>query len=299
VGTNYYRVRTTIKNLSNASVISGLFTVTGPENVAKINKIRQIKNLKPGQSVTFLFPLPEKVNKNVIAFTGRLDLENGYTAEYTENINFTTIAYAKTKPVIDGVMGSNEWVGSWIGADELKDVREIDNWGGPSDISFNGTMMWDEENFYFLGIAVDDVHYTDFEGDVENLWMVDSFQIGFDDRPTINNVEDSVFSELGIAATPNNGDVVYRSKSLFREPARVLENAEVVVKRYSNYTLYECRVSWDDIFYEGYKLNPDGIFRFSAIVNDNDADSRGWIEYTSGIGWPKSASLFGEAKFTK
>lgn len=299
IGNNYYRVRATIKNLGNATALNGTFAITGPENVAKINTSRTFKNLAPGKTVTFLFPLPEKVNKNVVALNADLALTNGYTASYTENINFTTISYAKTKPVIDGAMSDGEWTGSWIGADEVKDVREIDNWEGAEDVSFNGTMMWDEDNFYFVGIGVDDVHFAQYEGGASNMWMADSFQFAFDDRETINPVEDATFTELGIGAVPNAGDTVYRFKSLYNEPAMVLEKAEVVIKRYSNYTLYECRIPWDEIFYEGYELRPDEPFRISVLLNDNDADSRGWIEYMSGVGLTKSASMFGDVKFTK
>ena len=299
IGNNYYRVRTTIKNLSNASYLSGTFAITGPENVAMINAVREFKDLVPDRTVTFISTLPEKVNKNVVSLIADVNLTNGYSASYNQNINFTTVAYAKNKPVIDGVMGEGEWTGSWVGADELKDVREIDNWEGAEEVSFNGTMMWDEENLYFVGIGIDDVHFTQYEGDASGMWQVDSFQIAFDDREEINPVEDSGFTEIGLGVVPNRGDTVYRFSSLFKEPAKILEESELVVKRYDTYTLYECKIPWDEIFYEGYELRPDDTFRMSVLLNDNDGDARGWIEYTSGVGWPKSASLFGDVKFTR
>ena len=60
-------------------------------------------------------------------------------------------------------------------------------------------------------------------------------------------------------------------------------------------TTYEMRMPWSEIFYEGYKVDLNGTFRFSALINDNDgAGRRGWIEYMSGIGSPKNASMFGK-----
>ena len=296
---NFWRVRATVKNLGNTNSISGTFSITGPDTIAVVNRTREFKNLAPGGEITYLFLIPEKVNKNVIDLQYKTELDTGYVKEESTNINFTTVKYAYEKPVIDGVIDDGEWLGNWIGADEEKDVKEIENWGGPEDISFSGNIMWDEDNLYFLGIATDDVHYNQFGDDLWNLWSTDSFQMGLDDRKDINPIDAAIFTELGIASKPWGGAGMYRYSSLYKLPAGEVTNCEIVCKRYNGYTVYECRIPWSEIFYEGYKASENGSYHFSVMANDNDGDGRGWIEYMSGIGNPKLATLFGEMYLVK
>lgn len=299
INSNYWYARVEVSNLSTENAVSGQIEIAKPERIAQINGVRRFDNIAPQGKITFLYQIPEKVNKNVIDLTASAKLDNGYEGEYTSQLNFTNAVYAKNKPVIDGVINPGEWGGSWICADEAKDLRNIKGWDGPADLSFSGTMMWDEENFYFTGIATDDVYFTQFKGGIGNMWSVDSFQIGFDDRINLNPVEKGKFTEIGLGEAPGIGAAINRTMSLYDLPTGQVTNAEIAVKRYNTYTVYECRIPWSEIFYEGYELNPDASFKISIMLNENDGNGRGWIEYCSGIGARKDAQLFGDLKFLK
>jgi len=282
--------------------IKGIYKIESPDAIAAMNTERYFE-LSPQEEITYLFVMPEKVNKSVIELISVAMLENGHIEENVAKLNLTTAVYAENKPTIDGVIDNGEWMGSWIGADEEKDVREIANWGGPSDISFVGNLMWDEENFYFLGIVRDDVHYIYHGNDPWNMWSTDSIQFSLDDRKYINPVEESKFAEFGMGALPSGGVALYRYSSYYDgHDIGIVENCDLAIKRYDTYTVYECRIPWDEIFYKDYVVDVDGkekTYRVSILANDNDGDGRGWIEYMSGIGQHKSVSLFGEMRLKK
>lgn len=299
---NRWRVRATVKNLCVSQPVKGIYKVDAPADISSLNGQRAFE-LAPGEEVVYYINMPEKVNKNVINFKSTATLENGYCEENETTLNFTAAVYADKKPVIDGVIEKGEWLGSWIGADEADSVKEIADWGGPSDISFSGTLMWDEDNLYFLGIANDDVHYTSYGDDPFNMWSTDSFQIAIDDRADINPVGAGLINEFGIAQGSDGKASVYRYSSYYNtDNAGPVENCDVAVKRYDTYTVYEVRLPWDEIFYKDYEVDwqeKSHKYRFSALLNDNDGSGRGWIEYMSGIGTIKKVNLFGDLKLKK
>ncbi len=309
ISSNHWRVKATVKNLCYSQALSGTYKIEEPSSVAGINTER-VFTLSPQEEVVYLFSLPEKVSKSAVNIVSAASLESGYREEDTTLANFTSAVYTENKPVIDGMLNSEEWTGSWIGADEEKDVKNTKNWGGPKDLSFSGNLMWDEDNLYFLAVVNDDVHYIYRGDDPSMAWSADSLQVAFDDRFQINTAEKTEFEEFTITALPNGEAVIYRSNSYYDKPNGIMENCEVAVKRYESYTVYECSIPWDELFYEDYVVDPDGKeknYKFSVIANDRDdagdgswiGDGRGWIEYMSGIGLEKSAELFGPMNLKK
>lgn len=309
ISNNHWRVKATVKNLCYSRSLNGTYKIDGPDTVADINTARSF-SLSPQEEIVYLFALPEKVSKNVINIESSAVLDSGYKEEDTTVANFTSAVYTEKKPTVDGVLSSEEWIGSWIGADEAKDVKEIPNWGGPEDLSFSGNLMWDEDNLYFLAIVNDDVHYIYRGDDPSMAWSADSLQVAFDDRFEINGAEKTEFEELLITARPNGDAVIYRSNSYYGKPNGIMKNCEAAVKRYERYTVYECRIPWDELFYDNYEVDPDGKeknYKFSVIANDRDdagdgswiGAGRGWVEYMSGIGGEKSAELFGSMNLKK
>lgn len=295
-----WRIRATVTNMCETKDISGSFEITNPDYLISESAKRQFSNIAPGKSRSYLISLPEKVTKNAIDLETTVALDNGFKKSLSETLCFSASYYAYQKPTIDGVMSEGEWNSSWFGADEKADVKEIPDWSGPEDLSFSATSMWDEDNFYFVGVATDDVFYTTYTpSGASNMWRGDSFQLGFDDRDTLIAGTEGLYTELGMAYVPGVGDTIYRYSSLYGKPVGVIENCEIKIKRYDTYTLYECRIPWTEIFKDDYVFEYDTPFRFSALANDNDGNGRGWIEYMGGIGWPKTVTLFGNMTFIK
>lgn len=298
----HWRTRVTVVNKSNTVGQSGKVFIVAPEDISKISGYKEFNNLMPGEKIDFLYNLPERVTKQTVDLRVGVELSNGFSDEISTLLDFGTAIYAEKKPVIDGSVSEGEWPGSWIGANEKKDIREIENWGGPSDLSFAGTYMWDENAFYFMAIVTDDIMSVKYSPqEAAYMWKGDNIQFALDDRDAVNIISLDQFTEIGVAKVPGEGDMVYRYKSLYELPEETpVENAEVSIKNYEAYTVYECKIPWSEIFYEGFVPNVEKTYHFSVLANDNDgAGRRGWIEYMSGIGAAKDATLFGNIRFVK
>ena len=302
---NAWCILATITNQSQFNSISGSFELTAPEKLTEINRPRTFEIIKPGSSVTYSFNAPLMVNKRLLPLEYTLKLSNGYESTDSFNVDFTSARYAEKKPVIDGDVGDGEWIGSWIGASDFLDVNESDEgykWHGPDDCSFNGLIMWDEDAFYFMGILRDNIHFNPADPEIPgNMWQGDSFQLGFDDRQTINIAERANFTEFGLAYLPGGGTKTWIWSSLYdwSLSSKEAQGVDAVVKRHTDYTVYEARIPWESIFKKDYKFNPDGRFGFSVLANDNDGNGRGMMEYAGGIGWPKDAVMFSNVKFIR
>ncbi|MGN0180460.1 MAG: sugar-binding protein [Monoglobaceae bacterium] len=300
--TKYWRIRVGLKNMSKLKTMSGKVTVTEPEDTAKQMPTRTFEGLRPGEEKTLLINLPIRITKPTIDLGLRVTLDNGNYYDFSEQLDFGSASYANTKPVIDGEVSLSEWSGSWIGADSAKDIKEITDWRGADDLSFSGTAMWDEENFYLLAIVTDDLYSLDYSPkEPHYMYRGDNIQFGLNDKTIINTVEYGIFTEIGVAEVPGYGSVTYRYSSLYGLPAKqIIESAETAVKRYDTYTVYECKIPWSELFYEGWTPTANQKLRFSVMANDNDGSARrGWIEYTSGIGAYKDVSEFGSLVLAK
>lgn len=306
----HWRVRIKVKNMTNTQTLSGTMRIVSPEEERKFMPERRFENMKPGEEQTMLINLPYRVVKRTIYLIAEAELDDGIRYRYGKKLDFGTAAYATTKPKIDGTVESGEWRGSWIGADEMKDVRHIvgeagvtvgGDWRGPDDLSFSGTMMWDEEAFYMLAIVTDDIHSVDYSPkEPHYMYSGDSIQFSVDEREEIDSARRSDFEEIGLGFVPNYGSVAYRYKTMHSHPTGcVIDKAEIAVKRYATYTVYECKIPWSELMDETFKPYAGRTMLYSALVNDNDAATRrGWIEYNSGIGHGKSAYDFGTMVLT-
>lgn len=303
---NHWAVKVTVHNNSQAGKHSGEVQLLAPGDAALKSRIRSFSNLGPGKNVVYLFNLPVSIVKKPTDVEVKVKLDSGLEFRGSNQLVFTTAKYAKTAPVIDGFASSGEWQKNWFGVNEVKDVKMLDsngnytttdNWKGPDDVSFNATMMWDEENLYMLAVVRDNIHSVKYSPPtIDRMWIGDSIQFGIDDRDIIAQWQEGEFSGFDVAEHQTGKNVIFRRYSLYDDllPMTVVDSAEVVVKHRNGTTTYECKIPWSEIFYKDYKVNPDGVYRFSAMVNDNDgAGRRGWIEYTSGIGGARNAGMFG------
>ncbi|MBL7145184.1 MAG: hypothetical protein ISS76_13195 [Phycisphaerae bacterium] len=111
----------------------------------------------------------------------------GYIPEPTPDLpDMESIAYrAKTMPTIDGDLSDWKNVAfRFIG--EQKDVYR-GNWGGPDDLSYVWSVMWDENTFYFAAAIWDDFYQE--PADASQPWTGDCLflYIDADADSTIDN----------------------------------------------------------------------------------------------------------------
>ena len=292
---NHWRAEVKVKSLCSSLTMQGSVSITAPAEMLSKSTERKFV-LKPGGEIVFYYAIPEKTVQNVMDVTAVVNCGNGEIVTKNALLDFTSAAYTKTPPKIDGVIEQGEWDSVWVGANSKKDVLQISDWRGPSDLSFGGAIKWDNDNFYLVAVVTDDYHSVTYTpSGAKNMWRGDGIQLGIDDHAEINNMDKVRFTEIGIAEVPDEGDIVYRYKSAYELPTNVyVDKAKLVVNRMDGYTVYELSIPWSEIFYEGYVPDPEKTYHFSLMANDNDGSGRrGWIEYCSGIGTHKDVTLFG------
>lgn len=294
----HWRALVKVTNNSNTSEVTGKVRISAPDNLASQLPTKKFVDLPPGKTATFLYNMPTQITKKVIKITAEVTLDFGFTAAVSKNMEVTTAAYAEEKPTIDGVISDNEWKSSWFGADEKENFHVLtEQWKNPEDSSFSGTMMWDEDYLYFLAIVTDDVYCINYSpNEIFNMYMGDGMQFGIDDRETVAAGEEATFNEIGIAEVSGSGPVVFRYNTVYGLPDdSIVDGCEASVVRHDTYTLYEMKIPWSGIFYDGYKPKENRVFAFSALFNDNDGyGRRGFMEYGQGLGSGKSVTKFGQ-----
>ncbi len=298
---SHWQARVSVKNASETKTLSGTITVKGPEEYKAYMKPKEIVNLKPGKTRDYLFNLPYQVISKVANMNLEIALNTGETFEYEQKIDFGTAAYADNAPVIDGEISSAEWQGGWIGSDKGEHVKLMADWAGPHDLSFSGCVLWDEEYFYMLSVITDNIYNADSAGTSEYVWRGDSMQMGIDDRDIVNPIDAGVFTQLDMGEKAGAGPTIFRRTAYRDLPTMVdVQNYEYAIKRYTDYTVMECKIPWDEIFGEEFVPYEGKKIRFSLCVNDNDGDGRrGWIEYNGGVASGRSIEKFGTLIMTK
>lgn len=300
---DHWRAVIKVTNTSNSAEINGSVQLLEPQSIAVSAPNKRFKHLKPGETATMLYNMPTQITQKPIKLTAEVKLSEGFNKTISKNMEVTMAAYAEKKPVIDGVISENEWSNAWFGADDESNVRVLlKPWRGTSDLSFSGTMMWDEDYLYFLAVVTDDVHCVNYTPQSPYyMYKGDGIQFGIDERTEVAAGGETKFNEIGIADIHGMGGTVFRYDTVYGlADDAVVENCETAVTRHSTYTLYETKIPWSQIFYEGFKAEANSVYSFSALVNDNDGGGRnGWIEYGQGIGSGRSVAKFGRLTLVK
>lgn len=299
---NHWQICTNITNTSNTAPVSGECRIV-EINEQKVQRAPiKFENLQAKNNLTLYLNLDEMVKKRNVRLKIKITLDFGYEKEIMQDLDFTCATYAKEKPVLDGVMGSDEWNSTWLTADSIDRVPNIDGWSGRDDVSIDCNLMWDEENLYMGAIVRDNIHYN---GEAPStIWRGDSIQFGIENsifRNTLSFDETGAsleYTEIGIALVDGEPKVYRWSSQKNVQPIGEVTNFKACVKRHDDgKTIYEFAIPWSELFESDYVLDKNTVFGYSMLVNDNDgAGRRGWIEYNTGIGSQKDSTMFGRMK---
>jgi|GEM_PF-5147149 len=283
-----------ISNMSSQQAIKGYVEFKSPQFMVDCGKV-DIGIIPKRTTGEVNFNIPELARKGQYTVEYDIVLDGGKRFEFTDTVDATVATYAYNKPKIDGVIESGEWNrNTTMYADNIQQVKQIDDWQGVNDLSGQSAVMWDEENFYMFVEVTDDVFCQPEPGPTN--WKGDSVQFGI-----FYGTEDFIaigqgamnFHEIGLSLSPE-GPTAYRFKAQDEShPIGYCEGAEVAVVRNRNKTIYEFKIPWVQLLREGDKPKENDKLGFSFLINDNDGNGRrGWIEYASGIGETKNVNLF-------
>lgn len=298
------QVEVTVENNSYTEAITGTCQIVDIDGEEYLSKPIPFQNLKPDESITLFLNLGTMTKRRNMDITVHTTLDYGYEQSCTKKVDFTSAQYTEVKPVIDGKINNGEWTGAWLTADQKSRIKEISQWGGKEDLSFDCNLMWDEKNLYIAVNVTDNIFYQDRTA--ADAWAGDSFQFAIEDKLHNGNYMlagggvDTDFSEF-CASLVNGVPTLYRNSSQHQvcEPG-IVENVEIAIKRDGTHTVYEMAVPWTEMFGADYQFDSSKIFGYSMLVNDNDGNGRrGWIEYNDGIGSIKDGQLFGKMSLLK
>lgn len=300
--TQRYQAIIKLKNERNTDVSAEL-TVSEPAILSgKTYKINII-NPKNERTIKINVPLNE-AEKGEVVISGEVKL-NGSTGEESIPLNITKkvgcLKYdVNKKPQIDGVISEGEWDEFLPMNINRKDMAQQKVWGGLDDVSATIYTMCDSENFYLAAEVTDDVHYD--KDTPDRVWAVDSIQMAI----ALYRQSGSPSTEIGLGIA--NGEVTLQSYlsqyvggGKATDDSDFSENTLYAVKRYEEEkkTVYELQLPWSDIYAEKTDISKQKEIYFSVLVNDNDGNGRGWLEYCGGIGTSKNPEQFMELPIYK
>lgn len=194
---------------------------------------------------------------------------------------------------IDGDL--NEWKNRpsiKLGKENIYPVELKTFWKGENDLSFEGWMAWDENNFYFACCVKDDTHVNAQSDSL--IWNADCLQVGFDalNDAKIGDGYQSDDYEYGFALT-NKGLQMWRWYG-----GGTLSSIKYAVTRVKNNTIYE--ISFPANSVAPLKLEEGKVFGFNFTVNESDKDVREYfMQLTPGLGEKKDLGLWQDVVLVK
>ncbi|WP_168121219.1 hypothetical protein [Paenibacillus sp. HB172176] len=175
------------------------------------------------------------------------------------------------------------------GIDLVTDVHSrITDQGDADDFSGKLWVAYDNEQFYLYARVHDDLYSQPNQGD--RIWAGDSIQFAVSEGMP---GEEAEWYEYGMSQT-SQGTELYRWLAPQGHLTGPVTNGDVslsIVRDEENKdTLYQLALPWEEL---GPIVPEDGLLSLSIVVNENDTGlRRGYVEWGSGVGSSKQASLF-------
>ncbi len=197
--------------------------------------------------------------------------------------------YTAQMPIVDGDL--REWADADpLGMGRREQVHDK-VWRGPADLSAIAFAKWDDRFFYFACAVTDDVPFQPFTA--PELRRGDSVVFALSpDRngPANRSGYGPGDQEIGLALLNLTQPVLYR----FAGPPGIalgpIPHSVVAIRRDGTHTYYEAAIPWSEL--APAIPQPGAIFGFSVVVNDNDGQGRGYIEWGGGLAADKRPGQF-------
>jgi polygalacturonase len=295
-GGSGWGIAVTIRNLlALQPSTGGTVTVTNPTDWAQVSAPVSFDTIAPGQSTTVIVPIPAPLpaNTGAIPFTLKID-QGGTLTTVTKTVNLLESLFTPVPVTIDG--SATEWTNA--GTTILNQASQVQfqnaDWAGENDLSAMGYVMHDEQNVYLSVQVKDNIHSQTNMG--SDIWRGDSLQLAIDTGRSVSAGQLGYTSELIFARTADNQYAQWRTTAPNGKTTGNQFSSQVSIGRdeTNKTTTYEIAIPWSEILPNGVTTIPDRI-GFAYLVNDDDGTGRrGWMEYMSGIGSSKNASLYGD-----
>lgn len=279
-----------VKNNCKSTTLGGTVNISGIDGKS-LNLGETFNNLPAGGTGTVRIPIPVDPHSSNVNVAYTVTLSGGFTKNYTDSIAVLMPAISHSGPEIDGTI---DIITEWKDAVsfELKDQVQVigkPNWSGTSDLSATGYIKWDEENLYLAVKVKDNTHRQTNTGD--QIWNGDSLQFAIDPK----RGSGAGHYEYGFAL--NGSEIVqWRFLAAYAKPTGAYADAECAITRNEDdqTTSYEVSIPFTELLESGAGLSSRNLIGFSLLVNDDDGEGRGYIQYFAGIGADKDEGKFGD-----
>jgi hypothetical protein len=286
-----------VTNARNDSPASGKIVFKKPD--CMIGRSIEVKDIAPGESKTIKFNFPE-LSLDVVfdMLSVEFITDTGETVTFDGDMKLPLSVYADKAPTVDGKLSKNEYnydAQMDISGDSMVGIMQ-NTYQGHDDLSAVAYSMWDENNFYFATKVLDNVFFQDQPP--ATAWQGDGIQMAFAEDKSA-----STGTEIGISIYPQNSDdcaiYCYTHTQDTTKVAKLM-SGEAKAKRDGIYTVYEVKIPWSEIFYDGYTPKVGDVIRWSLLYNENDGSGRmGFLQYGAGIGGSKSTAQYLDLELRK
>ncbi|MCU6707819.1 S-layer homology domain-containing protein [Paenibacillus sp. J5C_2022] len=268
------------REAADLTVNSIAWKVGGQSGQKLVNTI-----IQPGGKQLFSIPL------DPIALGG--DQQASIRVEFAQQDPYVYTGNFSFNPVNRGTIAINDQIEPEIDVIpptiDLSQGKPVLLSGHTGSIEVRGQVWlhYDQDHLYLTAKIKDDAHAAPASG--ADIWNNDSIQFAL--SPGIPG-ESMGWYEYGISDTPN-GTQIYRWTTMGELPAGPVSNSQAEVTRdeEKKLTIYKLALPWSELT----PIRPErgDVMSLSLLVNDNNGDGRrGWMEWGSGIGLEKRASLF-------
>lgn len=296
---------TVITNLTNAVPLSGVLTADMTAFGGGI-QTREFYDILPGESASLQLHMPNENIKRTSSISMTIKLDYGYEQKASVTMSGLSALYTNKEIPVRGQYNVSDWSGGeWFAADDKYSARNLKGWGGKNDCSLLGTVRWDEENLYILGIVSDNVFFQNQPA--STMWQCDSIQLGVCEKSQLEYVN-GICTQLGIGKIHGEGDKawVYPTQTMYNGatnpivPNRFVDDCDIDISEHNGKWIYRCRINWKELFGEEWDVTKTDGIGFSIMANDNDGGGRrGWVEFCSGIGNGSDQTQYGLLKLVK
>ena len=276
-----------VDNVSRKT-LSGVLKITPPAGWKLKEITKPVRSLKAGSKTVLNFHLAEMKSSPENRYRiGAIFTEEG-GGEAVASAELSELIATYGSPRIDG--DTSDWKDAcFIHADtpdRAVGLVPYMDW----NLSAKVATMWDENNFYFLGIVRDNVFDQSNTG--SQIWEGDSFQIAIDvagaDTPTTSGEGRYLY---GLAKTRKGLEkwswpVGDRNED---RPAPEIKFAFASPEK----DTYVYESAFPKKLLAPLQMKEGAQFGFTFLLNDNDGGGRrGWIEWTPGIGTGYNPKFF-------
>lgn len=279
---NYDVVNLSIEIANNSQKnLDGKFIINRLSGIEDYNGVYDNLSIKPGDTYNIVIKAPSGIN--VVKMEAAFVTDDKITVDFSKSASYAVCEYAYNKPVIDGKIDENEYKSFvYLSSDNAVDIHAVDPYTGADDCSALLYYAWDEDNFYIAANVTDNVLF-DASPQSAAMWRYDSFQFAGVYDPE-NKLKTSVLTSVLYGKT--NGENVLETvkSSAIMAMSDKDSGFEGAISRNGNNTYYELKMPWKTILTEDTAVKENTVFKFSALINDNDGGGRkAAVQYGEGI----------------